>query len=110
MRVLVCGGRIYENYEFLFSTLRNKTITTLIHGGATGADLLAHRYARANNIPVEIYPALWFLHGRKAGFMRNQQMLISGHPDLVIAFPGGKGTADMIRRAIQAKIPVERYG
>lgn len=108
MRVLVCGGRAYVNYAHVFTTLRNIPITTIIHGVAAGADSLAHRYAREQQIPVEIYHALWHVYGKAAGSLRNQQMLDEGKPDLVVAFSGGKGTADMIHRALQAGVKVLR--
>ena len=53
-----------------------------------------------------MYPADWDTHGRGAGPIRNKQMLEEGKPDLVIAFPGGKGTANMIGQAKEAGIPV----
>ena len=46
----------------------------------------------------------WKKYGKKAGPLRNQQMLEEGKPDLVVAFPGGNGTADMVRRAKKANI------
>lgn len=45
-------------------------------------------------------------HGRAAGPIRNQQMLDEGKPHLVVAFPGGTGTADMVRRAQAAGVLV----
>lgn len=53
-----------------------------------------------------MYPANWLKYGRMAGAMRNQQMLDEEEVDLVVAFPGGKGTADMVRRARAAGIEV----
>lgn len=84
-------------------------ITAIIHGGASGADTMAHRWAGMIAKPVDVYPASWCKHGRAAGPIRNQQMIDDGKPDLVIAFPGGKGTADMVRKAEAAGIPVQRY-
>jgi hypothetical protein len=86
----------------------------LIHGGATGADTLAGYAAETLDVSfgatwgVVKYRADWKKHGKAAGFKRNQQMLDEGKPDLVIAFPGGKGTADMVRRAEAAGVRVER--
>lgn len=54
------------------------------------------------------YPADWEKHGRAAGPIRNEKMLIVGTPDMVLAFPGGRGTADMIRKAEAAGLPVRR--
>jgi UDP-N-acetylmuramoylalanine-D-glutamate ligase len=54
---------------------------------------------------MSIYPAKWDLHGKSAGPIRNQQMLDTG-VDLVIAFPGGKGTAHMVSIAKKAGVKV----
>jgi hypothetical protein len=53
-----------------------------------------------------VYPADWAKHGRAASPIRNQQMLDEGRPNLVVAFPGGRGTADMVRRARSAGVEV----
>ena len=53
---------------------------------------------------IELFPADWKVRGRAAGHIRNQQMLDEGRPHLVVAFPGGRGTADMVRRARAAGI------
>jgi hypothetical protein len=68
---------------------------------------MAGEWADVFGVPFRIFPANWKKHGRAAGPMRNQQMLDEGKPDLVIAFPGGSGTADMVRRAKAAGVPVE---
>ena len=78
----------------------------VIHGGATGADSLASEWAEAGGVVVEVYPADWRSHGRAAGPIRNQEMLEKAGPAFLVAFPGGRGTADMIRRAKKARIPV----
>ena len=110
MRVLVCGGRDYTDYRQLCDTLRaihtDRPITAVIHGAARGADTCGWGWATSIGIKTEAYPANWDLHGRKAGPIRNQQMLDEGKPDLVVAFPGGRGTADMVRRAKAAGIDV----
>lgn len=106
MIVLVCGGRDYNDAARVDDVLDGVRIHKLIHGAATGADAMADRYALDHHIPVETYPADWKTHGRAAGPIRNQAMLVLGKPDLVIAFPGGRGTADMIRRAKAAGVRV----
>ena len=110
--VLVCGGRDYDDEARLCSILdvahAANPIKLLINGGAEGADSLAYRWAQRTGVPANIYAADWKAHGRAAGPMRNQRMLDEGKPDLVIAFPGGKGTADMTRRATAANVPVVR--
>jgi hypothetical protein len=111
MRVLVCGGRDFNNRLFLAATLDSiGPITCLIHGGAPGADTLAANWADSMNIPVELHLADWKKYGLAAGPRRNAEMLAKGKPDLVVAFPGGKGTADMVRRAKAKGVPVKEIG
>ena len=66
-------------------------------GSRLGADSMAGRYAQENNIPCRDFPAEWRRYGRSAGYRRNQQMLDEGKPDLVVAFPGGPGTQNMVK-------------
>lgn len=113
MKVLVCGGRNFANEAAVYRTLDklieisiNDRLTHLIHGGASGADALAHKWALANNISVTPYTADWNCFGNAAGPIRNRQMLVEGKPDLVVAFAGGRGTADMIRQAEAAGVQV----
>ena len=110
LTVLACGGRTYNNkekiYEVLSSIHKETQMSVLIHGAAKGADTLAGSWARENNIKEKQCPALWNTHGKAAGSIRNQQMLDSNTVELVVAFPGGKGTADMVERAKKANIEV----
>jgi predicted Rossmann-fold nucleotide-binding protein len=103
MRVLVCGGRDYTDYESLgyhLGTLRAKhSISLIIHGGQRGADTMAGTWARENNIPVQAYMAEWTRYDKAAGPIRNQRMLDEGKPDLVVAFPGNRGTRRMVKQA-----------
>jgi hypothetical protein len=103
MVILVCGGRTYNNkekiYEVLSSIHKDKSITVLIHGAAKGVDTIAGYWARENNIKEKQYPALWNTYGKAAGVIRNQEMLDEEDIDLLVSFPGGKGTADMKKRA-----------
>lgn len=108
MRVVVTGGRDYENRLVVVESLtplRDK-IDVLIHGGARGADTLCAQVADELGITTVEYPADWKAHGRGAGPRRNQQMIDEGQPDLCLAYPGGRGTADMVRRCKKADIPV----
>lgn len=102
--MLVCGGRDYTNRERIYAELDRlhalRPIGVLIHGCARGADAIAAKWAFEHGISVNPFPADWSTHGKKAGPMRNEKMLAEGKPDVVFAFPGGKGTSDMIGRAI----------
>ena len=126
MRVLVCGGRDFDNYVFVRDTLYalcdefglwypedeyGNTLPTveIIHGGCpSGADKCADEFAIVNWCKFQEFKADWDKHGRAAGPIRNQKMLEEGRPDLVLAFRGGRGTADMNRRAEKAGIEVRK--
>jgi hypothetical protein len=110
MKVLVCGGRDFNDALTLGSWLggihKKQGIDLLIEGGARGADFMAREFAKWMGIPVRTFEADRQKHGRAAGPIRNQQMLDEGKPDLVVAFPGGNGTADMVRRARLAGVEI----
>jgi len=116
LRVLVCGGRDFFDYAKLCETLDGLLNSNsdplpppeivIIHGCAPGADLMADKWAVNRYVMVEEYPADWKMHGPAAGPIRNQRMLDEGKPDIVVAFPGGRGTADMVRRAKAAGVRV----
>lgn len=99
MRVLVCGGRDFTDEAWLRRVLSELKITEIITGEARGADSLARTYASDNAIPYRGFPAEWSKFGAGAGPIRNRRMLVEGKPDMVVAFPGGKGTANLVRQA-----------
>lgn len=115
-RWLICGGRDFDDWEMFDAALRSVANNSgvpwvVIHGAAKGADRMADRWVqemRAGGVDIQLIrvPADWERHGRHAGPIRNQQMLDEHKPDLVIAFPGGRGTADMVSRAKAAEITV----
>lgn len=111
MRVLVCGGRDNPNVSLIFDTLdalrKSTGFDLLIEGDAPGADRVAGAWAKMRRVDLRLFPADWQKHGKAAGPIRNQRMIDEGKPDLVVAFPGGRGTADMVSRAKLAGIPVE---
>ncbi len=113
MNILVCGGRNYVGRDGLWEALnvirhtrgRGQNVA-IIHGGARGADSLAALFAQENGLCEIVVKANWEVHGKGAGPIRNQWMLDYCNPDLVVAFPGGAGTADMVRRARKAGVEV----
>lgn len=115
MRVLICGGRNFSDRDLMSRMLmrfKPDNVATdasehvFILGGAPGADTLAEEWADVFGIRKRLFPADWQTHGKAAGPIRNQRMLDEGRPDLVIAFPGGVGTHDMVRRARKAGVEV----
>ncbi len=109
MRLLVCGGRTYDDAKAVYRSLDTLNPDVVIHGGANGADTLADNWAEDNGKEIEVFEADWDRHGRAAGPIRNQAMLDEGRPDAVLAFPGGPGTEDMIARAKRAGLHVYQY-
>jgi hypothetical protein len=69
-----------------------------------GADQLAFEWALGNGHPAFPFPAPWKIYGRRAGPLRNSRMLGWGRPSMVVAFPGGDGTADMVAQAKKAGV------
>lgn len=121
MKILVCGGRDYgwenkeshigrssHDWDTLFDELDRLLVEAgegnlaICHGGANGADKMAGVWAGARGVECTVYPANWDVYGKQAGPVRNELMLNDFQPDLVIAFPGGKGTKDMTERAGRA--------
>ena len=108
MKILVCGGRDYGDEKRVFDELdaldKQWRIELVIHGDARGADSLAELWSRerlraSTGRKYRVTSEEWRQLGRKAGPLRNQRMLDEQQPDLVLAFPGDTGTADMVRRA-----------
>jgi hypothetical protein len=112
MRVLVCGGRNFNDNDHIWNALLglemvfDRRIQTVIQGGARGADAGGKRWAKIHERETLEFQPDWNKHGKAAGPLRNQEMIDKGDPELVLAFPGGRGTADMVRRAKAANIAV----
>jgi hypothetical protein len=113
-KVLVCGGRDYQNrariHQVLDAAVERLGVDAVVQGGATGADLLAKEWAIALKLQCETFHADWRGLGAAAGPIRNKRMLEEGKPDVVIAFPTpgepNKGTNGMIKLARDAGLTV----
>lgn len=115
MIIIVTGGRDYADMEnvhrrimdvFQSRTLLKNEALNIWHGGAKGADALASRLAQLHGWSDVPFPAQWHAQGRSAGPKRNEYMVslaaslkADGHTVAVLAFPGGRGTADCVSRA-----------
>lgn len=121
MKVLVCGSRTFNDQSIVDRILDGLDggdgatcgdFLWLIHGAARGADTLAAFWAERRGFPEEAilaFPADWDRYGKSAGYLRNQQMLDEGQPDLVVAFVDkplakSKGTTMMVDIARQAGV------
>lgn len=127
MRVLVTGGRTFRDRSWLFAGLdmlhKMTPIVEIIEGGATGADTIGYEWAYAREVRCTVVPAQWerYSAGLKmgsknpAGAIRNTEMA-KMKPDLVLACPGGNGTAHMVEVArahglkviFLEKMPIQR--
>jgi hypothetical protein len=103
MKVAVIGSRDFNDYEEVKQTLSTINITLLVSGGAKGADSLGERYAKEHNIETKIFLPDWEKYGKKAGFLRNTDII--NEAELIIAFWDGqsKGTKDSIDKAFKSE-------
>lgn len=117
MRIIVTGSRHWMSPNAVYLAIENEIASdesvTIVHGGCpTGADSAAATWvwyeAEARQ---EIFHADWAAHGRRAGPIRNAEMIKAG-ADVVLAFPlpGGRGTQHAIKLAREAGIPVKVWG
>lgn len=128
-RLLVCGGRDYgyrtnsetgkkERYQpevdhiwhtldLVWSSISRPLV--VIEGEQRGADLLAREWAEERGLEVRGFPANWDKYQKRAGFIRNQQMLDEGKPHAVVAFPGGNGTRMMVSLARRHRLPTREF-
>lgn len=109
MKVLVTGSRGWTDAQKLGDTLAALKPTLIIHGGARGADRLADEWAKKNGIQTQIHLPDWEGYGKRAGMIRNEQMLNESRPDVVVAFWDGasRGTLHMIGYAGRRRYKVE---
>jgi len=105
MRYVVTGGRNNRNLAAVRKTISALPgDATVVNGGASGIDTLCADFARSIGLNVETINAEWAKYGKAAGHIRNAKMLETA--DYLIAFNGGRGTADCVRQARAKGIPV----
>lgn len=104
IKVIIAGTRDFNDYAFLKKNVDyflqginpNNEEIEIVSGNARGADKLGERYAKEHNLPVKLFPANWDKYGKRAGYLRNQEM--ANYSDVLIAFwdEKSKGTKHMI--------------
>jgi len=117
-RILLTGSRSWDDEQIIqqvlflaWFTLGQQEKAILIHGGCpTGADEMGHRTWTGVGLPVEVHPADWKQHGRRAGYVRNRAMVDAG-ADVCLAFirDGSKGATMCAQMAYDAGIPLRRF-
>lgn len=111
MRTIIAGSRSCVLIEPLLQALKEFPfkITTVISGTARGVDTLGEYWARMNNIPVEQYPADWSRFGKRAGYVRNEQMAKVAEGALILWDGFSPGTKHMINICEQNNLPYYVY-
>jgi hypothetical protein len=101
MKIAIIGGRSFGDYELVKSVLSDylDKVTMVVSGGAKGADSFGEKWANENNIQTLIFKPDWNKYGKKAGHLRNTDII--DNCDMCIAFWDGKstGTKDSIKKA-----------
>lgn len=101
----ICGGRDFTDQDMFDAAMSQITgmfgcPSKIVHGDCpTGVDAMADAWAKKMAIDVEARPADWSKHGKAAGPIRNEEILVDFRPKRLVSFPGGRGTADMVARA-----------
>lgn len=111
MKVLICGGRDYRNASEMARALdmihAERKFTLVIEGDAQGADRMSGRWAVDRGVQLVKVPANWTGRGDAAGTERNTLMLdLFPDIELVVAFSGGTGTANMMMQAHKRGIEI----
>ncbi len=115
MKIIVTGGRHSRERDLVWNWLSDfycelkesdaSAELTVVQGGASGVDKHARDWCMQYGVPFVNYPYPRDM-GRAGGPIRNRQMAEKERPDRVVAFPGGRGTASMVRIARELGIPV----
>lgn len=110
-RVIVAGSREFNNYPLLEKKLEEIIdkygAIEIVSGTARGADSLGEEFAKNHGVPVKRFRALWDIHGRAAGYIRNAQM--AQYADICIVFWDGesRGSKHMIDLATKYNLPLQ---
>lgn len=110
MKIGVIGSRFFDNYSLVKQKLdyiyQDIDITLIVSGGAIGADTFGEKWADENGIEKMIFKPEWKKYGKKAGFIRNKDIVLNS--DRIVAFWNGtsKGTLNSIDIATKHNIPV----
>ena len=117
MKIAIVGGRNFKDYESMKTTLElffeenNISCSSVISGGARGADTLAEKFAEENSLEMIVFKPDYEKFGRAATLKRNTQIIENA--DTVFAFWNGlsRGTYDSIKKAekLSKKLIIVNY-
>lgn len=114
-KACVTGGRDFEDEPFVHKVLtaawRKFRFKELVHGSASGVDTFADNWCKKNGVKAIPYPADWDEHDLAAGRIRNAEMWNQERFELLIAFPGNRGTSHMTNlcRTVGIRRLIVRY-
>lgn len=114
LKLIVAGGREFQKYYTLEKAImENFDLNNLeiVSGGARGADKLGEMFARKHKINVKVFPALWDVYGKSAGYRRNEEMAAYADEAIVFWDRKSKGSKHMIEymKNIGKKVTVVYY-
>ena len=103
MKLIVAGSRDFTDYQFAKQYLdaihAKYGINSVLCGMARGADMIGYKWAKENHIEIKEFPADWDRIGKRAGYIRNEQMAEVGTHLLALHMNNSKGTQHMINIA-----------
>jgi len=103
VKIIVAGSRNFNDYDLLKEKLdfliKGRKETEIVSGTAKGADFLGEKYAKERSLVVKRFPADWDKYGKRAGYVRNEEM--AKYADACVCFWDGssRGTEHMINLA-----------
>lgn len=114
VKIIIAGSRSFTDFDllkkkcdyYLSDAIANNYNIEIVSGTAKGADKLGESYALEKGYHIAFFPADWKKHGKRAGYLRNQEM--ADYADALIVFWDGesRGTMHMIDLAKKKGIPV----
>lgn len=120
MKLIIAGGRDFDNYKLLENEvtnficehgygrdIHNPELLQIVVGGARGADSLGKEFAQRNLISYKLFKPDWDGLGKRAGFVRNQEM--GDYATHLIVFWDGvsRGTKHMLDYATKKGLVVK---
>ena len=108
MKTIIAGSRTIQSYAPVLEAIRRSgmVITEVVSGKATGVDLMGERYAGEQDIPVKPFPPDWAKHGKKAGILRNLEMLDYADQVIVVWDGTSTGSQHTCKEGLRRGMPV----